>query len=101
MKTIVFNTNHNELDGTETVVSGASCTTNSLAPVAKVLNDDFGLVEGLMTTIHAYTGDQNTQDAPHAKGDKRRAVQLLKISSLTQLVLLKQSVKLSLKLTAN
>ena len=100
LKTIVFNTNHNELDGTETVVSGASCTTNSLAPVAKVLNDDFGLVEGLMTTIHAYTGDQNTQDAPHAKGDKRRA-RAAKISSLTQLVLLKQSVKLSLKLTAN
>ncbi|RIP35886.1 type I glyceraldehyde-3-phosphate dehydrogenase [Staphylococcus gallinarum] len=73
LKTIVYNTNHDELDGTETVVSGASCTTNSLAPVAKVLNDDFGLVEGLMTTIHAYTGDQNTQDAPHAKGDKRRA----------------------------
>ena len=48
------------------------CTTNSLAPVAKVLNDEFGLVEGLMTTIHAYTGDQNTQDAPHRKGDKRR-----------------------------
>lgn len=73
LKTIVFNTNHQELDGSETVVSGASCTTNSLAPVAKVLNDDFGLVEGLMTTIHAYTGDQNTQDAPHRKGDKRRA----------------------------
>ena len=73
LKTIVFNTNHKELDGSETVVSGASCTTNSLAPVAKVLNDDFGLVEGLMTTIHAYTGDQNTQDAPHRKGDKRRA----------------------------
>ena len=73
LKTIVFNTNHNELDGSETVVSGASCTTNSLAPVAKVLNDDFGLVEGLMTTIHAYTDDQSTQDAPHRKGDKRRA----------------------------
>ncbi len=73
LKTIVYNTNHTELDGTETVVSGASCTTNSLAPVAKVLNDDFGLVEGLMTTIHAYTGDQSTQDAPHPKGDKRRA----------------------------
>ncbi|PCT85662.1 type I glyceraldehyde-3-phosphate dehydrogenase, partial [Listeria monocytogenes] len=73
LKTIVYNTNHQELDGKETVVSGASCTTNSLAPVAKVLNDDFGLVEGFMTTIHAYTGDQNTQDAPHAKGDKRRA----------------------------
>ncbi|RIL38303.1 type I glyceraldehyde-3-phosphate dehydrogenase, partial [Mammaliicoccus fleurettii] len=56
LKTIVYNTNHSELDGSETVVSGASCTTNSLAPVAKVLNDDFGLVEGFMTTIHAYTG---------------------------------------------
>ncbi|WP_261701490.1 type I glyceraldehyde-3-phosphate dehydrogenase [Staphylococcus equorum] len=73
LKTIVYNTNHSELDGSETVVSGASCTTNSLAPVAKVLNDDFGLVEGFMTTIHAYTGDQSTQDAPHRKGDKRRA----------------------------
>ena len=73
VKTVVFNTNHDVLDGSETVVSGASCTTNSLAPVAKVLNDDFGLVEGFMTTIHAYTGDQNTQDSPHKKGDKRRA----------------------------
>jgi glyceraldehyde 3-phosphate dehydrogenase len=73
LKTIVYNTNHNELDGSESVVSGASCTTNSLAPVAKVLNDEFSLVEGLMTTIHAYTGDQSTQDAPHRKGDKRRA----------------------------
>ena len=73
LKTIVYNTNHQELDGSETVVSGASCTTNSLAPVAKVLNDDFGLVAGFMTTIHAYTGDQSTQDAPHRKGDKRRA----------------------------
>ena len=73
LKTIVYNTNHSELDGSETVVSGASCSTNSLAPVAKVLNDDFGLVEGFMTTIHAYTGDQSTQDAPHRKGDKRRA----------------------------
>ena len=73
VKTVVYNTNHVTLDGTETVVSGASCTTNSLAPVAKVLNDEFGLVEGFMTTIHAYTGDQNTQDAPHKKGDKRRA----------------------------
>lgn len=72
LKTIVYNTNHEDLDGSETVVSGASCTTNSLAPLAKVLNDEFGIVEGLMTTIHAYTGDQNTQDAPHKK-DKRRA----------------------------
>ncbi|MFV5768880.1 type I glyceraldehyde-3-phosphate dehydrogenase, partial [Mammaliicoccus sciuri] len=62
-----------ELDGSEEIVSGASCTTNCLAPMAKVLNDEFGIVEGLMMTIHAYTGDQNTLDAPHAKGDFRRA----------------------------
>jgi glyceraldehyde 3-phosphate dehydrogenase len=73
MKTIVYNTNHEILDGTETVISGASCTTNCLAPMAKVLNDQFGIVQGLMTTIHAYTGDQNTLDAPHPKGDFRRA----------------------------
>ncbi|WP_313290344.1 type I glyceraldehyde-3-phosphate dehydrogenase [Exiguobacterium sp.] len=73
MKTVVFNTNHEILDGTETVISGASCITNCLAPMAKVLQDQFGIVEGLMTTIHAYTGDQNTLDAPHPKGDFRRA----------------------------
>lgn len=71
--TIVFNTNHDILKGDETVISGASCTTNCLAPMAKVLNDKFGIVEGLMTTIHAYTGDQNTLDAPQRKGDLRRA----------------------------
>ena len=73
MKTIVYNVNHSTLDGTETVLSGASCTTNCLAPMAKVLDASFGIVEGLMTTIHAYTGDQNTLDAPHRKGDFRRA----------------------------
>ena len=73
LKTVVFNVNHDILDGTETVISCASCTTNCLAPMAKVLNDKFGIVSGLMTTIHAYTNDQNTQDAPHAKGDLRRA----------------------------
>ncbi|MGX8176520.1 type I glyceraldehyde-3-phosphate dehydrogenase [Exiguobacterium artemiae] len=73
MKTVVFNTNHEILDGTETVISGASCTTNCLAPMAKVLQDNYGIVQGLMTTIHAYTGDQNTLDAPHPKGDFRRA----------------------------
>lgn len=71
--TVVFNVNQNILKGDETVISGASCTTNCLAPMAKVLNDKFGVVEGLMTTIHAYTGDQNTLDAPHRKGDLRRA----------------------------
>jgi glyceraldehyde 3-phosphate dehydrogenase len=73
MKTVVFNVNHSILDGSETVISCASCTTNCLAPMAKVLNDSYGIVTGLMTTVHAYTNDQNTLDAPHAKGDLRRA----------------------------
>src|SRR5262249_432944 len=73
LKTIVFNVNHNLLDGSETVISCASCTTNCLAPMAKVMNDSFGIITGLMTTVHAYTNDQNTLDAPHAKGDLRRA----------------------------
>ncbi|MCI7342411.1 MAG: type I glyceraldehyde-3-phosphate dehydrogenase [Fusobacterium necrophorum] len=73
LKTVVYNVNHDILDGSETVISGASCTTNCLAPMAKVLHDNFGIVEGLMTTIHAYTNDQNTLDAPHKKGDLRRA----------------------------
>ncbi len=73
MKTVVFNVNHHILDGTETVISCASCTTNCLAPMAKVLNDSFGIINGLMLTVHAYTNDQNTLDAPHAKGDLRRA----------------------------
>ncbi|MEW8956065.1 type I glyceraldehyde-3-phosphate dehydrogenase [Clostridium sp.] len=73
LKTVVFNVNQNVLDGSETVISGASCTTNCLAPMAKVLNDKFGMTKGFMTTIHAYTNDQNTLDAPHAKKDLRRA----------------------------
>ncbi len=73
MKTVVFNVNHSILDGSETVISCASCTTNCLAPMAKVLNDSFGIVNGLMLTVHAYTNDQNTLDAPHPKGDLRRA----------------------------
>jgi len=73
LKTIVFNVNHSILDGSETVISCASCTTNCLAPMAQALNDTYGIVSGLMTTIHAYTNDQNTQDAPHPKGDLRRA----------------------------
>jgi len=73
LKTIVFNVNHDILDGTETIISCASCTTNCLAPMAKVLDEKYGIVTGLMTTIHAYTNDQNTQDAPHPKGDLRRA----------------------------
>ncbi|GEN56853.1 glyceraldehyde-3-phosphate dehydrogenase [Halolactibacillus alkaliphilus] len=69
--TIVYNVNHDILTGEETVISGASCTTNCLAPMADTLNTEFGIAEGLMTTIHAYTGDQNTLDAPH--NDLRRA----------------------------
>jgi glyceraldehyde 3-phosphate dehydrogenase len=73
LKTIVFNVNHAILDGSETIISCASCTTNCLAPMAKTLNDSFGIVTGIMSTIHAYTNDQNTLDAPHPKGDLRRA----------------------------
>lgn len=73
LKTVVFNVNHEILDGSETIISCASCTTNCLAPMAKVLNDQYGIVGGIMTTIHAYTNDQNTLDAPHPKGDLRRA----------------------------
>jgi len=73
LKTVVFNVNHGILDGTETIISCASCTTNCLAPMAKVLNDKFGIITGMMSTIHAYTNDQNTLDAPHPKGDLRRA----------------------------
>ncbi|HRQ52551.1 MAG TPA: type I glyceraldehyde-3-phosphate dehydrogenase, partial [Agriterribacter sp.] len=73
LKTVVFNVNHDILDGSETVISCASCTTNCLAPMADTLDKKFGILSGLMTTIHAYTNDQNTQDAPHPKGDLRRA----------------------------
>lgn len=73
VKTVVYGVNQDILDGSETVISAASCTTNCLAPMAAVLQKEFGIVEGLMTTIHAYTGDQNTLDAPHRKGDFRRA----------------------------
>ncbi|MBP6387360.1 type I glyceraldehyde-3-phosphate dehydrogenase [Lacihabitans sp. CCS-44] len=72
LKTIVFNVNHDVLDGSETIISGASCTTNCLAPMAQVLEKEYGIINGLMTTVHAYTNDQNTQDSPHAKGDLRR-----------------------------
>ena len=67
LKTVVYNVNHAILDGSETIISCASCTTNCLAPMAKVLNDKYGIVTGIMTTIHAYTNDQNTLDAPHPK----------------------------------
>ena len=69
--TIVIGVNDDKYDGSQNVISNASCTTNCLGPFAKVLNDEFGIVRGLMTTVHAYTGDQNLQDGPHK--DLRRA----------------------------
>jgi len=72
MKTIVYNVNSDILDGTEEVISAASCTTNCLAPVLKVIEDNIGIVKGYMTTVHAYTNDQATLDIPHKKGIKAR-----------------------------
>ena len=69
--TIVLGANDSRYDGSQTIISNASCTTNCLAPLAKVLLDSFGIERGLMTTIHAYTADQNLQDGPHK--DLRRA----------------------------
>ena len=69
--TIVMGVNDDQYDGSQNIISNASCTTNCLGPMAKVLNDEFGIVQGLMTTIHAYTQDQNLQDGPHK--DLRRA----------------------------
>lgn len=72
VKTIVYNVNHNEIKKDDNIISAASCTTNCLAPIAKVINDNFGIKNGYMSTIHAYTNDQNTLDGPHRKGDLRR-----------------------------
>ncbi|OBJ09782.1 type I glyceraldehyde-3-phosphate dehydrogenase [Mycobacterium sp. 1465703.0] len=69
--TIVLGVNDDKYDGSQNIISNASCTTNCLGPLAKVLHDEFGIVKGLMTTIHAYTQDQNLQDGPHK--DLRRA----------------------------
>ena len=68
MKTVVYNVNDDILDGSETIISGASCTTNCLAPIVKVLDDKFGVIRGYMTTVHAFTNDQNTLDGSHKKG---------------------------------
>ena len=68
MKTIVYNVNDHLLSSEDVIVSAASCTTNCLAPVLKVLNDNYGVIKGNMTTIHAYTNDQVTLDVPHKKG---------------------------------
>ncbi|MFA5408289.1 MAG: type I glyceraldehyde-3-phosphate dehydrogenase [Bacilli bacterium] len=68
LKTIVYNVNHDILDGSEEIISTASCTTNCLAPVLKVLDDKYGIEKGFMTTVHAYTNDQVTLDVAHKKG---------------------------------
>ena len=68
LPTVVFNVNQDILTAEDNIISAASCTTNCLAPVAKALNDKFGIVKGFMTTVHAYTNDQATLDGPHKKG---------------------------------
>ena len=73
LKTIVYNVNHNTLTADDQVISAVSCTTNCLAPMAKALNDYAPIQSGIMTTVHAYTGDQMILDGPHRKGDLRRA----------------------------
>ena len=72
-KTIVYNVNHETLTSEDQIISAASCTTNCLAPMAKALNDVYPIQSGIMTTVHAYTGDQMILDGPHRKGDLRRA----------------------------
>lgn len=72
VKTIVYGVNNEELNEKDEIISAASCTTNCLAPIAKVLDDNFKIKLGFMSTIHAYTNDQNTLDSPHRKGDLRR-----------------------------
>jgi glyceraldehyde 3-phosphate dehydrogenase len=73
LPTVVFNVNHKTLKSSDNIISAASCTTNCLAPMAKALNDFAPIQTGIMTTVHAYTGDQMTLDGPHPKGDLRRA----------------------------
>ena len=73
LSTIVYNVNHTTLTPDDKIISAASCTTNCLAPMAKALNDAFGIKSGIMSTIHSYTGDQMTLDGPQRKGDLRRS----------------------------
>ncbi len=73
LPTIVYNVNNKILTKEDTIISAASCTTNCLAPMTKALNDAYPIVSGIMTTVHAYTGDQMILDGPHRKGDLQRA----------------------------
>lgn len=72
LKTIVYNVNHNTLNGSEEVISAASCTTNCLAPVLNIIDNNFGIEKGFMTTVHAYTNDQTLLDLAHKKGHMAR-----------------------------
>ena len=81
--TIVYNVNHKTLTKNDIVVSGASCTTNALAPLCDVINNNFGIVKGFMTTIHSYTADQRIQDAPHKDLRRARAAAINMIPTTT------------------
>ncbi|KFU80131.1 MULTISPECIES: type I glyceraldehyde-3-phosphate dehydrogenase [Amycolatopsis] len=81
--TVVLGVNDDKYDGSQNIISNASCTTNCLGPLAKVLNDAFGVEQGLMTTIHAYTQDQNLQDAPHKDLRRARAAALSMVPTST------------------
>lgn len=83
LKTVVLGVNDQELTSDDTLFSNASCTTNCLAPMAKVLDDSFGIVKGFMTTIHAYTADQNLQDGPHKDLRRARAAAMSMIPTST------------------
>ena len=101
LPTIVYSVNEKTLTSEDKIISAASCTTNCLAPMAKALNDYAPIQSGIMSTIHAYTGDQMILDGPHRKGDLRRAVQVLLTSFRTQQVLLRLSALLSPSSTAS
>lgn len=83
IKTIVIGVNHKELTAEHNIVSNGSCTTNCLAPVAKVLHENFGIVSGLITTVHAYTGDQKLVDAPHSDLRRGRAAAVSMVPTTT------------------
>jgi glyceraldehyde 3-phosphate dehydrogenase len=81
--TVVLGVNEHILNGSETILSNASCTTNCLAPMAKILDDKFGMVKGYITTIHAYTADQRLQDSPHSDLRRARAASLSMVPTTT------------------
>ena len=106
VKTIVYNVNDDILNGEEKIISAASCTTNCLAPVLKILDDNFGIVKGFMTTIHAYTNDQVTLDVAHKKGIKSRrgrgcAINIIPTSTGAATAIGKVIPKLDGKLSGN